>query len=192
MDEDLRQGTRMQAAPTLIGLLRSGRLDSRRVAMAGYLGHVAARQTLAPWVPPTPLQDWSWPARHLLVYGNLTQRECGWLACVVSEHAIARGEADPSLLAPIQVVRAWCYGRVGIEQVEHANRSVRALSEAHLMVIAVLSIALHPDNFGGGAGSAAVSAVKVAGSESERDWQANAISETLLDPQALEFPDKVE
>jgi hypothetical protein len=206
MDEQLR------ANPAdLVALMRAGRLSPERVAMAAYLGDERALATgVEPWEPPKKRQKKHGLARPVLRFGDLTDRQRVWLACLCVRGMLDRhwrGEGLPQLTEALELTRAWCRGEV----VAEADQA-RALG-APAFALGELDVDDDPEETVAGQVSHAVSfvveaafgapptnptyqrptedclraidaALSVADAEGADDepWQAQALADGLLDP----------
>lgn len=117
MDDQLRAAPQDPTA-----LLRAGRLDPLRIAVAGFLGSQPALATgVAPWEPDS---DDLPPAQAVIASPRLDRRWRVWLACELAEGAVDAFGPDATQHDPareaLRAARSWCRGQVSADAVRDA------------------------------------------------------------------------
>lgn len=114
MDEQLRTNP-----DDIVSFMRAGRLDTKRVAMAIYLGDQRATATaVAAWAPP----DEGPPSRSetLIAYADLSPQQLVWLACACVETVLqSNNRAVP--VTSLATTKEWCQGRASLQDLTRAT-----------------------------------------------------------------------
>jgi len=161
-------------AAVIAGLIRSGRLDRRRVALASYLGDEAALLVEPAAEPAVPAHARGWgPARRVLRWGGLPGVEIVCLAADCAERVIdLTGEYRGACVSSIEAARAWAVcpcADHGVGATNAAWVAARAAEGADAAEDAAWTAAW-----------AAWAAAPVP--RDEEQWQAEHIAAHLLDP----------